>query len=450
MRRVRRFKKHHFFAGSRKGFHSCQIQCYNITIRMSVMYPPKTVTTKATILFVDDDPVFLELLAEQMKSRYAGKYAVETCTSVGAALVFLKSTHVNLICLDLNMPGVDGIQGLKLIAKKHPTLRKIMLTSMADDAYRQTSLEQGADLYLQKPKTIAEYDSVFLTIDILLDEETGGGIMGTMRRVSMSDLIQMECTSQSSSVCYVKDGEISGRIFICEGEIVHAEFLDLMGFEAFKSMLSMDHGSFDVKPYEEPSHRSIDVRWDYLLLECSRPSTDTPDIPLVEEVVEAASAAQVETSVVPETEPPSISNMIPQSQLESADTEMDCPGLTEMVCIGEDGILKHSFQVTDFESRRSLISGILEHGVTIASSITVPELQRVKTKGIPSLSVIRMVQVPLGDLEYFEVENNATRMMILARGKSHFMARASYEGMPLADMNRLGKRLCPANPLVSK
>lgn len=393
---------------------------------------------KATVLFVDDDPPFLELLAEQMKHRFGQKYEVLTCSSVGAALVLLKSTSVSLICLDLSMPVVDGIQALKLISKKHPLLRKVILTSVSDDIYRQASLEQGADFFLQKPRTAAEYDSVFMTIDILLEEEeAGGGIIGTVRRISMPDLIQMECTSQSSSVCYVQvDGQV-GRIFICKGEIVHAEYADLVGFEAFKRLMSMNSGSFDVKNYEEPLHRSIDVRWDYLLLECAR-SSDEEAAPDLIEMDEVKSLKDGESAVESEIS-------VGESKSAAA-TEPEYPTLMEMLCLAPDGSTHKDFKVLDLEGRHALMDRILQCGERIGALVTVPELQRVKTKGTQSLSVIRMVQAPPGEFERFEGESDASRMLISSRSGGRFLAQAALGGMSFLDMDRLGKKLSPVLP----
>jgi len=81
------------------------------------------------VLFVDDEIDFLETLLKRMKKR-----GVDV-TGVGSgeeALSFLDTNQVDVVVLDVRMPGMDGIETLREIKKRHPLVEVIMLTGHAN------------------------------------------------------------------------------------------------------------------------------------------------------------------------------------------------------------------------------------------------------------------------------------------------------------------------------
>ena len=104
--------------------------------------------TKApALLIVDDDREIRELVAQFLTKH---GYQVETVAD-GEKMWRVLSTHsVDLIVLDLMLPGVDGLalcQKLRMTS----TVPIIMLTAIGEDADRIVGLELGADDYVTKP-----------------------------------------------------------------------------------------------------------------------------------------------------------------------------------------------------------------------------------------------------------------------------------------------------------
>lgn len=99
------------------------------------------------ILVVDDDPGLRELLQEYLSSHGFDVHAVAN----GAEMEqFLLKNPVNLVILDLMMPGEDGLS----LARKLRSQGKmpiIMLSARGEDVDRIIGLEVGADDYLAKP-----------------------------------------------------------------------------------------------------------------------------------------------------------------------------------------------------------------------------------------------------------------------------------------------------------
>lgn len=103
------------------------------------------------VLFVDDEIEFLETLLKRMKKRDLQASGVK---SGEQALEFLDQNRVDVVVLDVKMPGMDGIQALKKIKKLHPLIEVVMLTGHASVEVAIQGMELGAFDYLMKPVDI--------------------------------------------------------------------------------------------------------------------------------------------------------------------------------------------------------------------------------------------------------------------------------------------------------
>lgn len=101
------------------------------------------------VLLVDDEPEFLETVAERLSIR---GYQV-FCTSTGEdALAQLdKEADIDVTVLDLKMPGMIGLEILKEIKKRHPLVQVIMLTGYSTLSSATEAMKLGAFDYLAKP-----------------------------------------------------------------------------------------------------------------------------------------------------------------------------------------------------------------------------------------------------------------------------------------------------------
>jgi two-component system OmpR family response regulator len=101
------------------------------------------------ILIVDDDREIRELLATYLEKNGLKATAVASGRQMRAVLA---DTPVDLVVLDLMMPGEDGLTLCRDIrAGKHRNLPILMLTARAEESDRILGLEMGADDYLVKP-----------------------------------------------------------------------------------------------------------------------------------------------------------------------------------------------------------------------------------------------------------------------------------------------------------
>jgi len=115
-------------------------------------------TDEATILAVDDEEHILDLISYNLERS---GYRVLKALSGEEALRVLDRKEVDLVILDLMLPGIDGIEVLKRIRSnaKLEEIAVLMLTAKNDEISRVVGLELGADDYLGKPFGIHELEA---------------------------------------------------------------------------------------------------------------------------------------------------------------------------------------------------------------------------------------------------------------------------------------------------
>ncbi len=100
------------------------------------------------ILFVDDEPDFLDLMEKRLGKR---GFTVATATSGEKALELLADATFDAMVLDVKMPGMDGIEVLRRVKAKRPDLPVLLLTGHASVESAMTGVENGAVDYVLKP-----------------------------------------------------------------------------------------------------------------------------------------------------------------------------------------------------------------------------------------------------------------------------------------------------------
>ncbi len=102
------------------------------------------------ILIVDDQPAVRELVAMTLGEA---DFELFNAGDGLEALQLARSTHPDLVLLDIGMPKLDGLTVCRMLKEDPETrdVRVIMLTAAGSDTDRQTALRLGADEYFTKP-----------------------------------------------------------------------------------------------------------------------------------------------------------------------------------------------------------------------------------------------------------------------------------------------------------
>lgn len=101
------------------------------------------------ILMVEDDPAVVELVRQSLEGDITA--AIDAAPSGEEGLQRAESCAYDLIILDINLPGMNGIQVCRSLRDADKRVPIIMLTSKTDELDKVLGLELGADDYITKP-----------------------------------------------------------------------------------------------------------------------------------------------------------------------------------------------------------------------------------------------------------------------------------------------------------
>jgi CheY-like chemotaxis protein len=225
---------------------------------------------KHHILFVDDDADFLLTLRDLYEMMSEHSWQIFTATSANQALEILNAERIDLVVVDVNMPVIDGIQFIGMLQRRHPKLKRAVLTGLASPEKRAAALANGADLFIEKAASPEGYRSIFAMLGELLQWMPREGFQGVLRKVGLNDVIQMECLARNSSILEIYNEHVLGRIYIQDGQLIHAIGGDLKGEHALYKLLSLPGGSFELAQFEHPPEKTLSGAWEMLLMEAAR------------------------------------------------------------------------------------------------------------------------------------------------------------------------------------
>jgi DNA-binding response OmpR family regulator len=108
---------------------------------------------KARILVIEDDAAIRRGLVDAL--AFAG-YATLTAEDGDAGFELAVQADCDLILLDLVLPGRDGLEILREVRARRPTLPVLILTALGEERDRVKGLKLGADDYVVKPFSVKE------------------------------------------------------------------------------------------------------------------------------------------------------------------------------------------------------------------------------------------------------------------------------------------------------
>jgi CheY-like chemotaxis protein len=106
------------------------------------------------LLVVDDEPELLDIFC----SYFQGRYEVDTATSGAAAIERFIRQRPDVVFLDVNMPGANGVEVLKLFRQTDASIPVIMVTANPEIPVAEECLKQGAFSYVPKPFNLVYMD----------------------------------------------------------------------------------------------------------------------------------------------------------------------------------------------------------------------------------------------------------------------------------------------------
>lgn len=118
-------------------------------IHFTTLYRPMTDSSTIKILIADDHTMFVDgihsILQNVKDIRVAGR-----CFDGPSVVEFVQSEVVDIILLDVNLPGMTGIEVCKQLSKSHPKVKVLAISMFNEESYVTEILNHGASGYILK------------------------------------------------------------------------------------------------------------------------------------------------------------------------------------------------------------------------------------------------------------------------------------------------------------
>ena len=105
------------------------------------------------VLLIEDEAAIVRYLERGLREE---GHQVESAATGEDGIELAASEDVDLVIIDIGLPGIDGHQVLSAIRERKPALPAIMLTARDDVSSKIRALDAGADDYIVKPFSFAE------------------------------------------------------------------------------------------------------------------------------------------------------------------------------------------------------------------------------------------------------------------------------------------------------
>ncbi len=219
------------------------------------------------ILIVDDD-MLTRLIIEKYLVQH--NYNAVAISSAIEGQNILTKESFDLVITDINMPDISGIDFLIWIKANSPRTKVIVMTGFSSEATKKFVSQSGAINYLEKPLDLRELDSY------ITDKLINNSFSGFVKDIDLLDYIKVLSFSKSTKKVSVIDLILNKTafIYIKSGNIIHCEFGEIHGEQAFFHILKMEHGIFTDIKWEEPSEISIKIPFEELLVEAEIVNTN--------------------------------------------------------------------------------------------------------------------------------------------------------------------------------
>jgi CheY-like chemotaxis protein len=213
------------------------------------------------LLIVEDEQPLRESLIDGLASALPA-LEVASAGSAEEALSLLEAPP-RLVITDVRLPGADGAHLFMEVRRRWPNSAFIFMSAYPSPEARERAKRNGI-AFLRKPFAFGE---LLEAVENALEPEQFSGKLGG---ISLVDLLQVLNIGRRTAAVTVTRGELEGRIFLCNGEVVHAEVGDIAGRDAFQRLMAWKGGRFGSEPGVMPDRTTIQESFNGLLLDTFR------------------------------------------------------------------------------------------------------------------------------------------------------------------------------------
>lgn len=134
-----------------------------------------------TVIVADDHPLFRTAIKEALEAEQGDTRFLEASSFESLQKLVDEQKEVDLVLLDLHMPGVSGFAGLVYLCKRYPSVPVVIISANEDPVVIKRALEHGAAGFIPKSSsidTITQAISSILMGEIWAPAPTGSDLPG--------------------------------------------------------------------------------------------------------------------------------------------------------------------------------------------------------------------------------------------------------------------------------
>ncbi|MEA3339877.1 MAG: response regulator, partial [Chloroflexota bacterium] len=218
---------------------------------------------KSRILVVDDEPSVVYTYVEILTTH---GYDVQAASNGPEALGLLEREPFDLLLLDINMPGMDGLSVLRRAKDTHRDVEVIIVTAHGTLETAAEAMRLGALDFVTKPVDIHVLaDKVQQALKRVCRPENI--VRGNLRSMSLTSIISINCNEGALAALEIQRAGQRATLFFERGEVVHATMGQMTGAEVVYQTLAWEEGDFSLTVGQSAPERTIHTGWSGLLLE---------------------------------------------------------------------------------------------------------------------------------------------------------------------------------------
>lgn len=169
-----------------------------------------------SLVIADDHPLFRSALSGALRSEMQGISIVESCDLDSTIQCLSKLEDLDLLLLDLNMPGSGELYGLIRIRKEFPDVPVAVISGSEDSAMVAKVMGAGALGFISKtsePATYVQAIHAILAGDIWLSEALREAVANQPKSdLSMQNKVAELTPQQYKVLCYLHEGLLNKQI----------------------------------------------------------------------------------------------------------------------------------------------------------------------------------------------------------------------------------------------